>query len=67
MRRMANDHDAWQWNVYLDGVLLKFCVEADDVEGYAVIRDEAKKQEIGEGLPTRIVYGKVEFKREENT
>ena len=40
-RITAGDPGAEEVVVYLDGELLEWCIEADDVEGYALAHDSA--------------------------
>lgn len=55
--------DAKNWNaeVYLDGVLVNGCTEADDIKGYIVRYKEQREPHL-DYWPTEKIYGKVEIK-----
>ena len=52
----------FNYKVYLNGTLLKACIEADDIENYAIIysKDSAGQYILNKGdLKTETVYGNI--------
>lgn len=58
---IIQDEYAIDFNVFCNGELLEYCVEADDEEGWANCIDINTIENDGSYL-TKVVTGKIEFK-----
>jgi hypothetical protein len=63
-RLVAGDPGAENFQAYLNGELLEWCIEADDVEGYAIVFDipGSPFDFHFEEIPTKRMTGNVEFR-----
>ena len=61
MHLRAGEDNEWRaYDVYLDGLLLTNCVEADDLGGW--VRVEKPTNERGTIFDRKTIYGQVQFR-----
>ena len=61
-RIIAGDPGSENVQVYIDGKLVEWCFEADDVDGYAIVYDGVWRPLPFANIPTKRVEGVVEFR-----